>query len=309
MDTKYIDKCVKQIEVIGKENEDVEVINNSPLKMIGKGRQGAVFHVTDDKCLKVYGEIDDCNREYYALSLGQDTNLFPKIYAKGSNYVVMEFIGGVDLREYLQSQPLTVELSQRLIDMLIVFKRIGFERIDHHKRQIYLQEDGSLKVIDVGRTVWRDRVYPYPRKLINSLGTDLKDVFLSHVKFLAPELYEEWRHYIEMEELSTQLTKVLLESEVKPKKLKKKAKELITTNNQTLYETKLEDLLFKVFKEEWIKVMLAHGEDPDKIDDLIKSHLKGEENGKKSSKRKKESDKSQHNVPSKYRYSKKKKKK
>ena len=32
------------------------------------------------------------------------------------------------------------------------------------------QSDGSLKAIDVARTVWRDRVYPYPRKLINSLG-------------------------------------------------------------------------------------------------------------------------------------------
>ena len=42
----------------------------------------------------------------------------------------------------------------KLIQMLITFKEIGYERIDHHKRQIYIQSDGSLKVIDVARTVW-----------------------------------------------------------------------------------------------------------------------------------------------------------
>jgi hypothetical protein len=78
----------------------------------------------------------------------------------------------IDLREYLQTQPLTKELSYRLIQMLLTFKKIGYERIDHHKRQIYLQKDGSLKVFDVGRTVWRNRTYPYPRKLLRSLGKD-----------------------------------------------------------------------------------------------------------------------------------------
>ena len=81
---------------------------------------------------------------------------------KGPLYIAMDFISGIDVREYLQSQPLTEELSMKLIQMLITFKEIGYERIDHHKRQIYIQSDGSLKVIDVARTVWRDRVYPYP---------------------------------------------------------------------------------------------------------------------------------------------------
>ena len=114
----------------------------------------------------MFGNTEDCEREYYALSLGQHTNLFPKVYDKGPLYIAMDFIRGVDLREYLQSQPLTEELSMKLIQMLITFKEIGYERIDHHKRQIYIQSDGNLKVIDVARTVWRDRVYPYPRKLL-----------------------------------------------------------------------------------------------------------------------------------------------
>lgn len=281
MDISSIEKLVEKIQVIPKNNEDVEVINESPLQMIGKGRQGAVFLLSDDICMKVYGLKEDCEREYYALSLGQHTDLFPKIYAKGDNYIAMELVKGVDLREYLQSQPLTEELSKKLIEMLIIFKEIGYERIDHHKRQIYLQEDGKLKVIDVGRTVWRDRVYPYPRKLLNSLGNEYKETFLSHVAKFAPELYEEWKHYIEMERLSSKVTKILLNrKEKKPKKIKKEAKKLLTTKEKPKYEKALEDIVYKVFKEEWAKVLIAQGKDPDELKDRLKDLL-GEEYGKK----------------------------
>lgn len=303
MDLNYIESCVKQIEVIGHENQDVTVVNNSPLKMIGKGRQGAVFSIDDTKCMKIYGEPEDCDREYYAYSLGQHTSLFPKIYAKGPNYLIMEIIGGIDLREYLQSQPLTMELSKKLIDMLYIFKEIGFERIDHHKRQIYLQDDGSLKVIDVGRTVWRDRVYPYPRKLINSLGNEYKQTFLSHVRELAPDLYKEWEHFITMEKKASELSSKVLLDDIKPKKVKKMAEKLMNTKDVEKYEISIENLVAKVFKEEWVKVLLAKGMDPDEVKEKIKEYFP------EDSKKDKEKYKDDGKIPSTYRYRKKKKKK
>ncbi|WP_258000396.1 hypothetical protein [Bacillus sp. Marseille-P3661] len=274
MNTRYLEKCVNRITVTNMINADVEVVNKSPLKMIGKGRQGAVFQYSDDICVKVFGNVEDCEREYYALSLGQHTNLLPKVYAKGSLYIAMEIIKGVDIREYLQSQPLTKELSIKLIEMLITFKEIGYERIDHHKRQIYLQRDGTLKVIDVARTVWRDRVYPYPRKLLNSLGEEYKQLFLSHVQELAPELYSEWLHYIKMEDLSRQiLQEHLTDSSGKDKKIKEQTKKLETTKDEKNYVVLLEGLVHKVFKEEWIKVMLAQGTDPDAVMERIDQHF------------------------------------
>lgn len=269
MDIKQLEKYIKKIKVKNLVNQDVEVVNDSPLEMIGKGRQGAVFKVTEDICVKVFGNEEDCEREYYALSLGQDTNMFPKVYAKGPLYIVMEFIKGVDLREYLQSQPLTEELSKRLIEMLVTFKEIGYERIDHHKRQIYIQEDGSLKVIDVARTVWRDRVYPYPRKLLNSLGEDYKAVFLSHVQAMAPELYEEWQHYIRMEEMSKQIYDVLINQRKFGKDIGKISKKLLTKKDEKYYVTLLEGLMYKVFKEEWVRTMLVLGKDPDEVMEKI----------------------------------------
>ncbi|MFS0777948.1 hypothetical protein ABC255_18370 [Neobacillus sp. 3P2-tot-E-2] len=272
MNIKNLEQWMKNIKVTNMVNADVEVVNNSPLVMMGKGRQGAVFQLTDDICVKVFGNTEDCEREYYALSLGQQTALFPKLYGKGPLYIVMEIIRGVDLREYLQSQPLTKALSARLIEMLITFKIIGYERIDHHKRQIYLQPDGSLKVIDVARTIWRDRVYPYPRKLLTSLGEENKAIFLSHVQEMAPELYAEWLHYIRMEEISRQITALLLPQDPDKNKIKNLSNTLLTTAEEKNYVTKLQGLVHKVFKEEWVKAMLARGVDPEAVMVKIDEH-------------------------------------
>ncbi|WP_203555181.1 hypothetical protein [Bacillus sp. B15-48] len=273
MDKSHLLKWIKKIQVKNKTNEDVEVKNESPLTMIGKGRQGAVFQLTDDICVKVFGNTDDCEREHYALSLGQHTKLFPKVYDKGTLHIAMEFIRGVDLREYLQSQPLTKELSVKLIEMLITFKEIGFERIDHHKRQIYLQKDGSLKVIDVARTVWRDRVYPYPRKLLKSLGEENKEVFLTHVKELSPALYDEWRHYIRMEEIAQEIYRVLLQSsDEKEKVVENLSDQLLTTADEEKYVVLMSGLMHKVFKEQWVRTMLARGEEPDEIMEKVKEY-------------------------------------
>ena len=272
MNTQYLNQCVQQINVTNLPYEDVKVENESPLIMIGKGRQGAVFEINEDIVVKVFGNEEDCEREYYALSLGQHTDLFPKLHDKGPLHIAMDFISGVDVREYLQSQPLTEELSMKLIQMLITFKEIGYERIDHHKRQIYIQSDGSLKVIDVARTVWRDRVYPYPRKLINSLGEKNRQIFLSHVQALSPELYEEWSHYIQMEEASREITKLLLTQSLDKASLKTKSDLLKNSTIEAEYLKRLEDLVYKVFKDEWVKVMLAKGVNPDLVKEEMDEH-------------------------------------
>ncbi|MEH7417607.1 hypothetical protein V7266_20270, partial [Neobacillus drentensis] len=273
MDTNQLEKWIKKIKVRNLENADVEVENKSPLVMLGKGRQGAVFQITDDICVKVFGNEEDCDREHYALSLGQQTGLFPQIHAKGRLYVAMDIIRGVDLREYLLSQPLTPELSSKLIEMLITFKEIGFQRIDHHKRQIFIQPDGNLKVIDVARTVWRDRVYPYPRKLLTSLGEENKDIFLVHVQEMAPELYAEWEHYMRMEDMSRSIMQNLLPENNDKQKVKELSKQLLSTNDEAKYINQLEGLVQKVFKEEWVKVMLARGADPEKVMEKIDEYM------------------------------------
>lgn len=255
-----IENYVMNINVQANENSDVTVQNGTLLNLIGKGVHGAVFQVNDNVCIKVYGEEDVCARELYALSLGQNTSVFPKVFCSGPKYIAMEMIYGIDLREYLQSQPLTKNLAEKLIHLLITFKKIGLERIDHHKRHIFVQDDGSLKVLDVGTTVWRNRVYPYPRKLLNSLGNEYKEMFLEYVREMAPELFEDWQNYIEMEKYASLLhEKYFSQEDINPKKLKKEAKILLTGKKE--WNSKIRDLVRKVHKEQWIRTLIARGMD------------------------------------------------
>lgn len=290
IDYKQVAKWAKKIKVVNQINADVEVDNPTPLVMIGKGRQGAVFDLGDDACVKVFGNVDDCEREHYALSLGQATNLVPKVYGKGSNYIIMEFVKGITVREYLEAEPLTKELSWKLIEMLVTFQKIGYERIDHHKRQIYLQADGSLKVIDVARTVWRDRTYPYPRKLLTSLGNDYKEVFLSHVQELAPDLYKEWQHYMRMDDMARKIYHEVRKNppDKNSDEVKRMTAPLLSTQDEKKHVSKLEQLVRKVYKEEWVKDLILRGKNPEKIKAEIERYieLKGKRKKGKGKKRK-----------------------
>ncbi|MCC3355657.1 hypothetical protein [Bacillus sp. REN16] len=281
VDCMEIENYVNSITVQAHENAEVTVHNNTALEMIGKGVHGAVFQVNEGVCVKVYGEEDVCSRELYALNLGQHTDLFPKVFCSGAKYIAMEMVYGIDLREYLQSQPLTKNLSVKLIHLLTTYKEIGLERIDHHKRHIFVQEDGNLKVLDVGTTVWRNRVYPYPRKLLNSLGNQYQEMFLEHVKELAPTLYDEWQKYIQMEKYATVLhEKYFSKENFKLKKLKKEEKILLTGKKE--WDSKVEDLVRKVHKEQWIKALTARGVDIEHVKanakELEREYIYGKDN-------------------------------
>ncbi|MEH7223920.1 hypothetical protein V7112_08870 [Bacillus sp. JJ1566] len=288
VDCKEIKKYVKNITVQAHEDSEVTVENNNTsLKMIGKGVHGAVFQVNEDVCVKIYGEEDVCARELYALNLGQNTSLFPKVFCSGPNYIAMEMVYGIDLREYLQSQPLTKNLSEKLIHLLTTYKEIGLERIDHHKRHIFVQDDGNLKVLDVGTTVWRNRVYPYPRKLLNSLGNQYQELFLEHVREMAPDLHDEWQEYIEMEKYATELhEKYFAQEDITPKKLTKEEKALLTDKKE--WNSKIDDLVRKVHKEQWIKALTARGMDIEHVKanakELEREYIYGDKKKKKGKK-------------------------
>ena len=103
-------------------------------------------------------------------------------------------------------------------------------------------------------------------------------MFLSHVQELAPELYQEWQHYIRMEEISRQIYHVLINEKKDTNVVKTLSKRLLTTKDEANYVILLEGLLHKVFKEEWVKTMLALGEDPESVMELIDQYWDNREN-------------------------------
>jgi hypothetical protein len=89
---------------------------------------------------------------------------------------------------------------------------------------------------------------------------------------MAPELYEEWLHYIRLEEISHQIYQILLPEKPDKETLKNLSGKLLTTKDEKNYVVQLQNMVHKVFKEEWVKTMLARGYNPDKVMEKIDEH-------------------------------------
>jgi hypothetical protein len=75
-----------------------------------------------------------------------------------------------------------------------------------------------------------------------------------------------------MEEISRQITELLLPQKPDKNKIKNLSNSLLTTADEKNYVVLLQGLVHKVFKEEWIKTMLARGADPEKVMEKIDAH-------------------------------------
>ncbi|GIO00383.1 hypothetical protein J5TS2_10510 [Brevibacillus halotolerans] len=84
--------CLALIWVILKENQDVEVVNPNPVQPIGTEKQAAVFELMNSICAKMSGGLKDCEGKYYALPLGQHSDLLPDSSERDNNDIVMKRI-------------------------------------------------------------------------------------------------------------------------------------------------------------------------------------------------------------------------
>lgn len=183
---------------IQKTNKGLMINNPTHYELIGKGVQGAVFKISEDRCIKMYAKERHCLRESQALIAGQNSSIIPRVFEVGSNYIVMEYVKGQPLKKYLKS---TSSFPEQVVNQLIfVFKemkRIGFSRIDASIRHFIITDDGEIKVVDHVNSMKVKR--EWPMKCFCAL-TKLKllDSFLHQLKVTEPELFEEWKKWMDI---------------------------------------------------------------------------------------------------------------
>lgn len=139
-------KDISSIVVVGKPVKIKE--NPTSYKLIGKGLDGAVFQISEEKCVKIYP--DPLLREYEEemFHYVSPSPYFPKFYESNYNYLVMEFIDGITLRKYFKKgESLTRELGKELIGMLVELNRLNL--IDTGIQNLILSEDQKIKVVDL----------------------------------------------------------------------------------------------------------------------------------------------------------------
>lgn len=175
------------------DKKELKVHNPTGYPLIGIGAQGAVFRLSSDRCVKIYGDPRNAAWESKALKAAQGVPYFPKLYETGGNYVVMEYLEGPTLKEYLKEKPgLPESFAEQLLGIVKEMRRLKFSRIDTRTGHIIVTKDGRLKVIDHSgayRTVRRA-----PFMLFKSLERDGGlGVFLKYVAKREPKLYAKWR--------------------------------------------------------------------------------------------------------------------
>jgi predicted Ser/Thr protein kinase len=183
---------------VTKGEKSLEIHNPTNFPLIGMGTQGAVFKLSEEKCVKIYSDTIQAKMEKEALQAGQHLPFMPKLYDSGSNYVVMEYFNAPTLKEYLRNCLYIPEsITKKLLSILSGLKKAKFTMIDAPLRHIFVLENEELKVVDHVNGFKRN--HPVPLKLLRDLKLILlKDSFLSQVKKLEPETFKIWEDFFNL---------------------------------------------------------------------------------------------------------------
>ena len=171
---------------------ELMVDNPTGLQMVGKGAHGAVFRLSGNRCVKIYPDKTIASMETAAYSRTKYSEIIPKLYETGENYLVMEFIEGVSLSELLSDKrEITFSLSSELTDLFREMHNLGFTRLDASLRHIIVTPGNRLKLIDLVHAY--EQYEEYPRLAFDDLKKlSLLSAYLIHLEKIDPELYIKW---------------------------------------------------------------------------------------------------------------------
>lgn len=173
-------------------NFNIDLLN---CKLLGKGHNGIVYLLPDGKVMKICFEEKSCRSEYYILKKVDGSKFFPKVYGMSGNYMIRDYVGGCTLKDYIKRRGLNRKMAMRIIELLDEFKRLKFTKLDIRCKDIFVQSDGSLKVIDPKKCYAKKRDFPqHLAKGLNKLG--VLEYFLEVVKEERPDLYSNWNRRI-----------------------------------------------------------------------------------------------------------------
>lgn len=164
------------------------------LELIGKGTQGNVYRIDIQKCIKVFKRKKECQNELKTLLMAQGDAHFPVLYEFGANYIIREYVNGIELNEYLSNQKLTPQISKKLIELYDTMVKIGYLRRDAAIFHIFVTPSGELKVIDTAKAMKKKSTIP--DLLISGLeNIGCKEDFFNFLKANRPDLYIQWLNY------------------------------------------------------------------------------------------------------------------
>lgn len=166
-------------------------INLKYCKLLGEGHHGKVYTITDDRVIKVCKDSKSCIYEAFILTRTEGSIHFPKLYEFDEHIIIRDYVGGESLQHYIKKKGLSKRLCLNLLELLEEFKTLGFTKLDIRCKDIMVQENEFLMVIDP-KSCFTRRVN-YPRHLMKGLEKlGVLDIFLSIIREVRPDLYLQW---------------------------------------------------------------------------------------------------------------------
>lgn len=161
------------------------------LQFLGAGKQGKVYKINTQKCIKIFKRRQICEDEIETLVMAQKDPHFPRLYSFGKNHIIREFIDGIELDKYLASQLLTEDTSKKIIELYYAMKSVGYRRLDAAPFHIFLTSSNNIRLIDTARAMKKESIYP--SLIIKCLeDSKCKEQFLDFVKCTDAKLYNSW---------------------------------------------------------------------------------------------------------------------
>ncbi|MEY8000423.1 protein kinase [Clostridium sp. Mt-5] len=162
-------------------------------KYLGEGHSGQVYLMPDGRVLKIFNNSQSCRDEFYILKAVEKSGYFPKAYELGRHYIIREYVGGMNVGDYLKKYGLKREFVIRLADLIDNMKMMGFKKLEVRFPHLFVQEDGSLMVIDP-RKSYEENI-PYPKSFLRALKKmELLEQFMEILDKERPDM--DWGEYI-----------------------------------------------------------------------------------------------------------------
>lgn len=167
-------------------------INVEGLPVIGEGSHGKVYRLDDKRCIKVCKRGKHIQLELKVLKHSERFPQFPKVFECEENYMIREFFDGPNARDYIKQNGLSDGLCDKLIEIIDIFKELGYTRLDCRFSHMIITEGENVKIIDPTRNM--DKIADYPRDMLKGLNQlGYKQKFLQRVKQVRPDYYEAWK--------------------------------------------------------------------------------------------------------------------
>lgn len=164
-------------------------------KLLGEGHNGIVYEVPGNRAIKIFTDKNVCKSEAEILYRVKKSKYFPRIYKNGDYYILRDMVNGIRLDDYIKENGLSHQLIYNLYRLINEFKSLKFTKLDARCRDIYVNKNERLMVIDPKQCYRRN--VDYPRHLMKGLdGIDVLEEFLRGIYIIDKRRGSEWEHKI-----------------------------------------------------------------------------------------------------------------